>query len=458
MIKETYNLLIIGAGPGGYVAGIRAAQLGMKVCVVEKANVGGVCLNLGCIPTKSALREAEIIKNAVNRFGESLKVNSDELWKGIVSAAQKPISDLRNGIENLFKLHNIELIRGEAYFDSNKIIVKTNEATCSPRADNIIIATGSSPSTLPGIDTDHERIITSNDVFLLKRPPQRLAIIGAGAVGVEFSTLFSGLSEEIYLVEMMPHVLPFLDEDISIALERELKKQRIKLLTGVKVMGCEKEETIKLHLGNEKVINVDCVLLAGGRRANTEFLAGTGIEIEKNGKIKVDLSMRTNLNGYYAIGDCAGPLMLAHTASEEGIVAVETIAGHAKSMDYSAIPLTVFSSPEVASVGITESKAKEMGIPVKTSSILLRTLGRPHADRSVAGIIKLIINETGTIIGGEIVGKSATEIVHIIALSIKQKLNYRELQEFVCAHPTYSELIREVAESINGKAIHTMSK
>lgn len=459
MSEKKYNLLIIGAGPGGYISAIRAAQLGLKVCVVEKADVGGVCLNLGCIPTKAALREAEGIKFALKQFGEYINLPSTELWRRIIDAAQRPVGDLRRGIENLFKLHNIELLRGEAYFENDKkVTVKSQETNHSLWADNIIIATGSSPATLRGIELDHDRIITSDDVFLLKEPPQRLAIIGAGAVGCEFATLFSLFSKEVHLIEMLPHVLPFLDEDISGTVERELKKNRISIHTGVKVEECSKENILKIRLSNGKRLEVDCVLVAGGRRPNTEFLLKSAIEIDINGKVKVDANMRTNIPGVYAIGDCAGPMMLAHTASEEGIVAVETISGGKRQMDYSAIPLTVFSSPEVAIVGLTESKAKEQGVQVKSSSILFRTLGRPQADNSIAGIIKMIVDEDGRIIGCEIVGRNATEIIHTIALSIKQRLNYRELKNFVCAHPTYSELIREVIESIDGKAIHTKAK
>lgn len=459
MTEKTFNLLIIGAGPGGYVSAVRAAQSGLEVCVVEKADVGGVCLNLGCIPTKAALKEAERIKYALKQFSDYISLPPEELWKKVTDASQRPVNDLRQGIENLFKLHNIKLFRGEAYFENNKkVIVKSEETTYSQRAVNIIIATGSIPAPLSGIEPDHERIITSDDVFLFKKPPQRIAIIGAGVVGCEFATLLSGFSKEVHLIEMLPHVLPFLDEDISVTVERELKKNRIGIHTGVRVEECTKEDILKIHLSNGKTLEVDCVLVAGGRKPNTELLLRSSIEINKNGKVKVDANMRTNIAGVYAIGDCAGPMMLAHTASEEGIVAVETISGSKRQMDYSAIPLTVFSSPEVALVGLTESKAKEQGVPVKSSSILFRTLGRPQADNSIAGIIKLIINEDGRIIGCEIVGRNATEIIHTIALSIKQKLYYRELHDFICAHPTYSELIREVAESIDGKAIHTKAK
>lgn len=458
MTERKFNLLIIGAGPGGYVSAIRAAQLGLKVCVVEKSMVGGVCLNLGCIPTKAGLKEAEKINYAIKEFGTQIKLKTDELWIRVKDASQKPLDDLRHGIENLFKLHNIELLRGEAYFENNRVIVKSNEKTYSPRADNIIIATGSSPATLKGIEPDHKRIITSDDVFSMTSPPERIAIIGGGAVGVEFATLFSVFSKEIHLIEMLPHILPFLDEDVSQTVTRELKKNRTNIHAGVKVEECYGDDKLQLHLSNGKKLEVDCILVAAGRRPNTDFLKESGIEIKPDGKIKVDESMRTNIAGIYAIGDCAGPMMLAHTASEEGIVAVETISGNMRKMDYSSIPLTVFSSPEVASVGLTESKARELGIPVQSSSILSRTLGRPRADKSIAGVIKLILDESGTIIGGEIVGRNATEIIHTIALSIKQKLNYKKLQDFVCAHPTYSELIREVAESIDGKAIHTKSK
>ncbi len=458
MNEQRFNLLIIGAGPGGYVSAIRAAQLGLRVCVVEKAEVGGVCLNKGCIPTKAALKEAEKINFLKEEFSNYINLSADESWRRVTTASQEPVKYLRQGIENLFKVHNIELLQGEAYFENNRIVVKSNEKTCSPGAENIVVATGSSPAPLRGIEPDHERIITSDDVFFLKSPPQRIAIIGAGAVGVEFATLFSGFSQEVHLIEMLAHVLPFLDEEISVTVERELKKRRILIYTGVMVEECIKDDMIKIRLSNGKTLDVDCLLVAGGRKPNTELIVHTAVELNENGRVKVDRSMRTNIAGVYAIGDCAGPMMLAHTASEEGIVAVETIAGHRREMDYSAIPVTVFSSPEVALVGLTESKAKSQSIPVKSSSILFRTLGRPQADKSIAGIIKLIIQEDGIIIGCEIVGRNATEMIHTIALAIKQRLSYKELKDFVCAHPTYSELIREVAESMAGKAIHTKAR
>ncbi len=458
MNEKRFNLLIIGAGPGGYVSAIRASQLGLRVCVVEKAEVGGVCLNRGCIPTKAALKEAERINSLKEEFSDYVNLSVGELWKKVTSASREPVKYLRQGIENLFKLHNIELIRGEAYFENNKIFVKSQEKTSILQGDNIVIATGSRASIIKGIEPDHGRVITSDDVFFLEMPPQRIAIIGAGAVGVEFATLFSPFSQEVHLIEMLAHVLPFLDEEISVTVERELKKRKIFIHTGVKVEECRKEEMIKITLSNGKTLDVDCLLLAGGRRPNTEVLFRTPIELDENGKVKVDRSMRTNIAGVYAIGDCAGPMMLAHTASEEGIVAVETIAGHKREMDYSAIPLTVFSSPEVALVGLTESKAKKQGIPVRSSSILFRTLGRAQADKSIAGIMKLIVNEDGVIIGSQIVGRNATEMIHTIALAIRQRLNYKELQNFVCAHPTYSEVIREVAESMDNRAIHTKAR
>lgn len=456
--SNKYDLIIIGAGPGGYVSAIRAGQSGMKVCVVERGEVGGVCLNLGCIPTKAGLKEAENIRGA-QRYFENVKIPPEEMWQKIVSASMKPLNDLRKGIENLFKLHNVELIRGEAILDEeNSVIVRTEKDKARLLADNIIIATGSRPAIIKGFEPDHKRIITSDDVFKLKIPPKRLAIIGGGAIGCEFATLFHGAVEEINIIEIMPHLLPFLDESVSQVVEREFRKNRINIYTGMGVRECRLNENVTLILNNGKSIEVDMVLLAGGRRANTECLSRSSVTVNENGKVKVDSQMRTNVPGIYAIGDCAGPMMLAHTASEEGIIAVETISGKERRMDYSAIPVTVFSSPEVASAGMTEKKAKEKGIACRVSDILYRSLGRPHADNAIAGMVRIVTDDEGRIIGSEIAGKNATEVIHVIALAIKQGLKYTELKDMVFAHPTYSELIRETVDLLDGLAIHSRSK
>lgn len=453
-----YDLLVIGAGPGGYVGAIRAAQAGLRVGVVESAEIGGVCLNRGCIPTKAALKEAENLKIAIKEAGGSFSPTPVELWQRIVNSVEPPLRILRNGIENLFKAHNISFIKGEALFDGNKLIVNTKDGTHIPEFHNLIIATGSRPSLISGINIDHKRFITSDDVFALQNPPERVAILGAGAVGCEFATLFSTFAKEVHLIEIMPHVLPFLDDELSTLVERELKKSRVTVHTGTKITEIKEGEDIKTWLENGKSIAVDLFLISAGRRPNTDFLRGSDIEVRDNGKVRVDSSMRTNRSGVYAIGDCAGEMMLAHTASEEGIVAVDNIIGKARKMDYSSVPVTVFTSIEVASVGLTEKRAITEKIKVKSSSILYRSIGRPQADYAIPGLIKIIVREDGVVVGGEIAGKNATEIIHTIALAIKLGITYQELKDTVFAHPTYSELIREVADSIDGMAIHTPDK
>jgi len=453
--SRKHNVLIIGAGPGGYVAAIRGAQLGLSVCVVEKNNVGGVCLNLGCIPTKAALKESEFLRQVRHQFQDGIKMEEQQLWEMLVESSRKPVETLRSAIEHLFKQYGVELIKGEGVFEDGKIVIKTDGGVIVPLADNVIIATGSKNAVIKGFEPDHERVITSDDVFCLKSLPARIAIIGGGAIGSEFATLFSGLSREIHLIEMMPHILPFLDDDISGVVEREFKKSKLNLHTGVQVESFTKGDSLTLRLSNGKNINVDCVLVATGRKPNTAFLSGLGVDMDYAGRIKVDASMRTNIPHLFAIGDCVGQMMLAHTASEEGIVAVETIAGREKEMDYSAIPVTVFTTPEVAYVGLTERGAKEKEIEIKTSSVLYRSIGRAHADNLITGKIKLVIRQDGIVLGGEMVGKNATEIVHTIALAVKQGIHYKELQDMIFAHPTYSELIREVADSFDNMAIHS---
>ena len=435
-----HDLAIIGSGPCGYVAAIRAAQLGIKVSVFEKEHVGGVCLNWGCIPTKAFSATAGVLANIQRsaEFGINIKGFDIDFSKA-QERKNNIIKKLSSGIEMLFKARKIELVRTKA--ELGKIDAK-----------NILIATGSSPFQLPGMEFDGKSILSSTDMLELKSIPKSIVIVGGGVIGCEFASIFRQFGSEITIVEMMERLLPTEDEEISKKIEQIFKRKGIKICTGTKV---EKIENNNVTLSSGDTVSGEKVSVSIGRVPNSEGL--DGITRDNKGWIKVDENFRTNVKNIYAAGDVIGGILLAHVASREGICAVEAMVGRNTGIDYNVIPSCIFTSPEIASVGMTEAKARADGLDVKARKFLFSAIGKAHVSGETEGFIKLVVdNKTDKILGAQLIGPHVTELVAEISPCIQFNITSEKLASVIHAHPTLSEAIQEVSEAVHNKAIHSL--
>ena len=417
-----HDLAIIGSGPCGYVAAIRAAQLGIKVSVFEKEHVGGVCLNWGCIPTKALSATAGVLANIQRsaEFGINIKGFDIDFSKA-QERKNNIIKKLSSGIEMLFKARKIELVRTKA--ELGKIDAK-----------NILIATGSSPFQLPGMEFDGKSILSSTDMLELKSIPKSIVIVGGGVIGCEFASIFRQFGSEITIVEMMERLLPTEDEEISKKIEQIFKRKGIKICTGTKV---EKIENNNVTLSSGDTVSGEKVLVSIGRVPNSEGL--DGITRDNKGWIKVDENFRTNVKNIYAAGDVIGGILLAHVASREGICAVEAMVGRNTGIDYNVIPSCIFTSPEIASVGMTEAKARADGLDVKARKFLFSAIGKAHVSGETEGFIKLVVdNKTDKILGAQLIGPHVTELVAEISPCIQFNITSEKLASVIHAHPTLS--------------------
>lgn len=466
-MPNKYQIAILGGGPGGYVAAIRAAQLGFKTVVIDKENLGGICLNWGCIPTKSLLKNAEIfdtIKNHGKEFGiytKDLTFNFSEIIK-----RSRDISDkITKNVELLIKKNKIDRIRGFGKLVSKnqiEILDNTNKKIEEVSADNIIIATGARPKILPNIPVDRKNIITSTEAMNLSEQPKELIVIGAGAIGIEFAYFYSVLGTKVTVIEMLDHILPVEDAEVAHTLEKNFKKRGIEIYTKTMVEKAEvKGEKVLVTInknGEKKELSADKVLSAIGVTGNVEGfgLEQLGIELIKN-HIKVDKkTYQTNIPNIYAIGDVIGPPWLAHVASAEGIHCVEGIKGiHNPEVDYENIPGCTYCQPQVASVGLTEAKAKELGYELKIGKFPFMASGKAFAVGEREGFVKLIFDaKYGELLGGHIIGSEATELIAEVALARAMEATGHSIIKTVHAHPTLSESIMEAAANAYGEAIH----
>ena len=462
MSKENlFDIIILGAGPAGYVAAIRAAQLKKKVCVLEKDEVGGTCLNRGCIPTKPIIASANLF-NSIKKASEfGINAENINFNFGAVQKRKKRIVESGiNGIKSLFKNYNITLEHGTAEFIEPFLIEnhKENGYTEKIKGDKVIISTGSYPAVLKGVHVDNEYIFDSDSILNIESLPASLTIIGGGAVGCEFAHIFSSFGVKVSIVEQLSHLTPLEDEDISSTLEREFKKKGIKVYTNKKVAQVLKDNTnIKVTLSDGNELKSDKLLIAAGRRFNTSGLEieNSGIKIGEKGNILVNDKMESSVTGIYAAGDVAGKAMLAYVASKEGIVAVENAAGGDRKMDYSLIPSTVFTEPEIGCAGLKEREAEEKGIKINRGTFQFRSLGRAHASGEIAGMVKFISDSiTDKILGVHIIGAHATEMIHEGVVAIKMGMKSKELEDTMHSHPVYSEVLMEGAADVNKRAIH----
>jgi dihydrolipoamide dehydrogenase len=466
-MQKQYDIAVLGGGPGGYVAAIRAGQLGLKTVVIDKANLGGICLNWGCIPTKSLLKNAEIfdqIKNHGDDFG--VKVSGLDFDFNRIIKRSRDISDrISKNVELLVKKNKVERIRGFGRLISKNEIEISNDdgkQIDSVRADKIIIATGARPRSVSAIPVDRKNIITSTEAMILEKLPEELIVIGAGAIGVEFAYFYSVLGTKVTIIEMMKNILPIEDEEVSLALEKNFKKKGINILTSAIVEKAEvkgKKVSLTVNVkGEKKELSAEKVLNAIGVVGNVEGigLENVGIDLKKN-HIKVNKeTYETNIPGIFAIGDVIGPPWLAHVASAEGIHCIEGIKGIINPpINYENIPGCTYCQPQVASVGLTEAKAKEKGHKVKVGKFPFMASGKAFAIGEREGFVKIIFDEKyGEILGGHIVGSEATEMIAEIALAKSLEATGESIIKTVHAHPTLSEAIMEAAANAYGEAIH----
>jgi dihydrolipoamide dehydrogenase len=460
------KITILGAGPGGYVAAIRAAQLGAEVTVIEESEVGGTCLNWGCIPTKTLIASAEVlnkVKNASN-YGLEIEGNISPNIQKIVERKNRVVDIQVKGILALFKSWGVRLVKGRGIIkDPCKMKVVLRDGSNEYfESDRIIIATGSGPAAIPGFSFDGIRILSSDHAINPASIPQSLIIIGAGVIGCEFAFIYKEFGADVTMVEMMPHAVSSEDDEISQLLERELKKKKIALLTNTGVKNAAvKEAGVSVQLSDGKTVEAEKVLVSVGRSVNSKDigLENAGVKTGQKGEITVDSRMQTNVEGIYAVGDVTGGIMLAHLASKEGIVAAENALGGNTRVNYDVIPSVIFTSPEIGSVGLRERQASEKGIKYKVGRFQFRALGKAHAMGEIAGMFKIISEEgTDRILGAHIIGPHASDLVHEIAVAMENSLTVKDIARTVHAHPTLAEGIMEAAEDVHDSAIHCLKK
>jgi dihydrolipoamide dehydrogenase len=469
------DLLVIGAGPGGYVCAIRAAQLGRKVIVAEKARAGGICLNSGCIPTKALLHAVHTLHLAQEGSQFGMKYAPPDVDIARLAAWRTRIVDrLVRGVEYLFKQHHVTMLNGIAEFsDGKRVQVNAPDgAVTMVQAEHVVIATGSEPAALPGMEPDGERIITSNEAVALKSVPPRLLIVGAGAIGLEFASIYAGMGSQVVVVEIMDQVLPGTDPELAALLERTLKKQRVNILLKTRVAQIERTGSLRVSLQSLSAgpvspapdprsltpdMEFDQVLVAVGRRPLTKGLSieSSGVKLNPKGFIPVDEQLRTGQPGIFAIGDVARAPLLAHKASREGIAVAEQIAGRTETIDLKAIPNCVFTDPEMATVGMTETEAVAAGYEVAVGKFPLAALGRAATLNRLEGLCKIVADrKTDKILGVHILAPEASSLISEGALAVQYGITARDLARTVHPHPTLGELLMEAAEDVHRQAIH----
>ncbi len=469
-MTETKHLIIIGGGPGGYVAAIRATQLGAQVTVVEQDALGGVCLNWGCIPSKTLLSIIELGHKVQQGHEFGLVVSGPVSYDLEAMRAQKDkvVGTLVKGIETLFKTWGIKQIQGRGVLESARAVnvTKSNGETLQLEGDAIVLATGSSWPNLPLFPIDGISFITSKDALDPKTVPERLAIVGGGVEGCEFASLYNGLGSKVSVIELMPKILPGEDEEISSTMSRELKKRGVVIWTGTSVEQVNRQDPgLALTLKNGQQIEVDQVLVSVGRGFHSENigLEKVGVQVGPKKEILVNNKMETNIPGIYAIGDVTGKAMLAHVASAQGKVAVENIMGHPKEMNYHVVPAGIFTSPEIGRVGLTEQQARESmvakgqdpGQDLRIGRFRYAALGKAHATGDTVGLFKILSDHrTGKILGVHIIGAHAADLIHEAALAMEVGATVAQVAEMIHAHPTLAEGFMEAAEDVMGMAIH----
>ena len=461
---SSYDVAVVGGGPGGYVAAIRAGQLGLKTAVIERESLGGVCLNWGCIPSKALLRNAELL-SYVHRAGE-FGFSFDNLsvdYSVAVKRSREVVARNTRGVAFLLRKNNVTHVEGTGRLRGGGVVEVVSDAgeTTRVSAKNIIIATGARPRTIPPLPIDGDRVITSREAIVLEELPESVVIVGGGAIGVEFAYIFRTYGVAVTMVELLPRLAPNEDEEISRILERSFANQGITAVTGAGVTGLEKSPdglTIKVEKdGAEQAIKCEKVLVAVGVRGNVEDLGLEELNVEMaNGWINVDTRMSTNIPGVYAVGDITGKLALAHVASAQGVLAAEHIAGmETQELDYTMMPRATYCQPQIASFGLTQAQAEEQGHVVRTGTFNLQANGKALAMGESEGMVKLVVDDKyGELLGGHMIGPEVTELLGELAMTKLLEGTTLELGFAVHPHPSLSEMLKEAALSAQGQAIH----
>jgi dihydrolipoamide dehydrogenase len=468
-MADAFDLTIIGSGPGGYVAAIRAAQLGMKVAVVEKwATLGGTCLNIGCIPSKALLHASELFEEA----GHSFKALGIDIPAPVLNLPQmmnhktETVAANVGGVDYLFKKNKITTLRGIGTIVSpGKVLVTPQTgAPTEIETKNIVIATGSVSAGLPGIEIDEKRVVTSTGALTLEKVPGKLLVIGAGVIGLELGSVWARLGAQVTVVEYLDRILPGMDSEVARQFQRMLQKQGMEFKLSSKVAGIDKQDdgSLKVRVepakgGDMEILDADVALVAIGRKPFTEGLGLdiVGVALDERGRVRVDGHYKTSVDGIYAIGDVIAGPMLAHKAEDEGIAVAEILSGQAGHVNYAAIPAVVYTNPEIASVGKTEDELKAEGVDYKIGKFPFTANGRAKAMLATQGFVKILSDvETDRVLGAHIVGKNAGEMIHELVVLMEFSGSSEDLARSTHAHPTLSEAVREAALSLGDGAIH----
>ena len=462
-MSNSYDIIVIGSGPGGYVTAIRASQLGMKTAIVEKESLGGVCLNWGCIPTKALLKSAQVFEYLKHANDYGLKIKEyDKDFNAVVNRSRNVAEGMSKGVKFLMKKNKIDVIEGFAKISKGKrVTVNKNGENTIFNSKHVIIATGSRSRELPSIPQDGKKIIGYREAMTLKKQPKKLTIVGSGAIGIEFAYFFNSMGTEVTIIEYQDNIVPVEDEDVSKELEKNFKRNGVKILTSSEVISINTSgkniiANLKTKKGNEKVES-DILLSAVGIKTNIEDLGLKDVGIvTDNDKILVDDYYRTNLPGYYAIGDVTNGQSLAHVASAEGIICVEKIAGHSvEPLDYNNIPGCTYCNPEIASVGFTEKQAIEKGYKIKIGKFPFSASGKAQAAGKSDGFIKVIFDEKyGEWLGCHMIGSGVTDMIAEAVLGRKLETTAQEVLKAVHPHPTMSEALMEAVADAYDEVIH----
>jgi dihydrolipoamide dehydrogenase len=464
-VANSYDVIIVGGGPAGYVCAIRSAQLGLATAVIERDKLGGVCVNIGCIPTKALLHSA-YVANLLSHDAKELgvEVGSVKTDYGVAMRRSRRVSEQNSkGVEFLMKKHKIPVIKGSAVLGPNRTVKVGKDEYQARKA--LVIATGSRVKGIPqiGLEIDKNSVISSDEALFLEKPPATMAIVGAGAVGCEFADIFNAFGTKVTLIEVLPRILPLEDAEASDTLTKSYKKRGIEVRAGVKVkkatVAKDKVSLELEHNGKSEAIQAEKVLMAAGRAVNTENLGlkEAGVQLTDRGFIKVNpATLETSAAGIYAIGDVAGPPMLAHKGSREGIVVAELVAGHhPQPIMYDNVPSVTYCHPEVASIGLTEDQAKERKLDYQVGRFPFSANGRARTANETEGFVKIIRDRKyGEILGAHIVGSHASEIIHELAVARQNEYTVEEVDLAIHAHPTLSEAIAEAALDSMGRVLH----
>jgi dihydrolipoamide dehydrogenase len=453
------DVAVLGGGPGGYPAAIKAAQHGAKVILIEAKEMGGTCLNRGCIPTKTLLSDVAVYESFKSAKSAGIFSGSIEFhYNKMVERKQKVVDGIRKSLEGLVAANKIEILRGFGKFTSPHEIKVTGEHNTIVRAKKFIIATGSEPLEIGAFPFDHERILSSTSILELKEVPKTLAIIGAGYIGCEFTSLFSELGTKVILLEAMGSILPNQGQSIQVEMTKAFNRRNVEMGVSVYVEKISHTKTgVKVHVVNQEPVEADFALVAIGRKVNVEGigLESAGVKLHERGYIVTDEHMETNVRGIYAVGDVTGKWMLAHVASHQGLVAAENAMGHEARIDYRAVPAVVFTSPEIGFVGYSLEEAINKGFTATVGTFPFQALGKSQASRHTDGFAQIVIEKgTGQILGAQVVGHEASTLIAEMAIAIHNELTVDCITETIHAHPTLSESWAEAAFLARGTPLH----